>query len=209
MKRPIAIRVLALLLCFGFVISETACTVDQVLSDIDVAIQIAASLAPAVGTVAPADGALITVFSTLASGGMKDIQSAYDAWSKSGSTSDLQKAQAVIAEVKGNLSHELQTAHISDPKTVTAVTNWCNLLYSSLTAVEAAFPQSAQAGVQAHAASAPIPTPESLQARWVSEVCSGDAKCSKLVKVHHVHAKAHGGFFHAIGTGIGEAMFGG
>jgi hypothetical protein len=211
MKRNLATRVLALLLCFGFVVSETACTVDQVLSDIDVAIQIAASLAPAVGTVSPADGAIITVFSSLASGGLKDIQAAYDAWNKSGTTSDLQKAQALVAEVKANLANELQTAHISDPKTVTAVTNWCNLLYSSLNAVEAALPalQSGQAAVRARAAVAPIPTPESIQARWTTEVCAGDAKCSNLVKVHHIHQKAQGSFWHKTGSALGEALYGG
>lgn len=187
---------IALVLCFTMF--TVACTVDQVLSDIDVAIQIAASLAPAVGTVAPADGAIISVFSKLASSGVNEIKAAYDAWHNANTASNLVRLQATVKEVNGNLTAELATAKISDPKTVTAVTNWCNLLYATLNAVAAALPQP-QGAVAARSMSKPteLPTPESLQARWSIEVCKGDAKCSGLVKVHHKTEKASGirGFF--------------
>jgi len=185
----------------------SACTVDQVLSDIDLALQIAASLAPAVGTLSPADAAIITTFTTLGHGGIVEIENARAAWIASGTASDLAKLQAVIAEVKANLANELATAHISDPKTVTTVTNWVNLLVSAITAIAVALPQVNTSAELARVATVTIPTPEELQARWTTEVCQGDSKCSSLVKVHHKRAKGRG-FWSSLGNAIGEAKFG-
>lgn len=173
------------LLCF----SLTACTVDQVLSSIDVALQTAAQLSTAVGAVSPADGALITLLTGLASSGITAIQTAYDTYEKNKTTSNLQNVLDAAQALQVNLPALLAASHISDPATVQKVTAWVNLMVSCAQAIVSevqALSPSATPSVT-HAATYAL-TPENIQARWQTDVCKGDAKCGALVKVHHKHA---------------------
>jgi hypothetical protein len=175
---------LALILC----VSMVACTVDQVLADIEVVVQIAASIVPAVGAISPTDASVVQKLSDDATAAIKVIQADYDTYKASGATSDLTRLQSAINAIQTSLPQELAAAHISDPKTVAKVTNWCNLIYSTVNAIVAAIPALTPvpvAAVSAKSVSAPavFPTAKVIVARWNSEVCQGDAACAKLVKV--------------------------
>ena len=174
MKRSKVIVAVLTLLMF-----LTACTVDQVLADINVLIQIAASIGAAVGTVSPGDSAEIQKLSGIATAGVSAIQAAYASYKASGAATDLQKLQAAINAVQTNLSAELAAAHITNPASQQKITNWVNLIYSTLAAIVAAIPQ-LQAGKKAASLKVDI-TPKTLKARWDSEVCGGDTVCSSLV----------------------------
>lgn len=195
--RSTSVRVGAGVLALFFLLSTVACTADQVLSDIETGLSIAGALAPAVGALSPADAGAVQLLSSLAVTGLQDIQKDYDAWKGSGSSSDLLKLQATANQVKASLPSQLASLRISDPNAVQKVTAWVNLITSSINAVVAAFPpvtanpaeiRALVAGFGAAAVS--LPTPESLKARWASEVCQGNSKCAGLVSAKH--ARTHG-----------------
>lgn len=164
-----------------------ACSVDQVLSDIDVALEVAQNLAPAVGAVSVADGLIVAGLSGMAIKGVTAIQKTYDDYEagKPMTGSLVANIQAAANALKDNLASDLSAAHVSDPALLTKINNWCNLLYSMLNALLARLSGNVAA---VFASSATIMTPETLQARWQTEVCGGDAKCGKLVKVKHAHS---------------------
>lgn len=180
---------IALVLCLSLV----ACTVDQVLADINVGLQIAGALGPAIALVSPPDAAAVGGLVTLATNGLNVIKTDYDQWKASGAQTDLEKLQAAINTINGNLSSELNAAHIVSPKAVATVTAWDKILSSTFGAILALLPQfQAASTVRAKAAVAAKAsvtlTPEGLQARWSAEVCQGEAKCAKLV-AYHAHGK--------------------
>lgn len=173
---------LALVLCASMI----ACSTDQVFADINVVAQIAINIAGAVGTVAPQDAALIASLSKIAADSIAVIEADYKTYKASGAASDLQKLQAALAAVQTNLPAELAAAKISNSATSAKVTNWVNLIVTSVAAVAAALPQlqSPQVSLsQKVAVAKTLPTDKVLQARWASEVCAGDVACGKLVKV--------------------------
>ena len=183
------------LLCFSMM-TTTACTVDQVLSSIDVALQTAAQLSTAVGAVSPADAALITLMTGLATNGINAIQTAYDAYEKSKTASNLQNVLVAAQTLQTQLPSLLAASHISDPTTVQKVTAWVNLMVSCAEAivseVQALSPTTTVSPTAAPMARASYTlTAESIQARWQSDVCKGDGRCGALVKVHHKHARFH------------------
>jgi hypothetical protein len=177
MKKTLS-SLLVLILCFSLV----ACTVDQVLADINVLIQIAASIGAAVGNVSPADSIIIQKLSGIATAGIAAIQTAYDTYKNSGATTDLQKVQAAIAAVQTNLSQELAAAHITDPASQQKVTNWVNLIYSTLAAILAALPQLQTLQKNGRPKITLAVTPKTLKFRWDNEVCQNNSACSALVK---------------------------
>lgn len=176
-NRRVGMSAIALVLCCTLV----ACTVDQVLADINMLIQISASIGSAVGPVSATDGAEIQKLSSIASTGMAAIKAAYTTYKQSGAISDMQKVQAAIGALQSNLAQELSAAHILNPASQQKVTNWVNLISSTLAAVLAALPQlqNKQLGKQAKLASSI--TPKTLKARWTTEVCGGDQVCAALV----------------------------
>ena len=162
-----------------------ACTVDQVLADIDLVIQMTASITTAVGAVSPADAAILNTVVTVATTGLAAVQAAYDTYKASGATTDLAKVQAAIAAVKTNLAQELVAMHITDPAATQKVTAWVNLVTVTLNAVLGLLPQlGVTAGTSQYKVE--VISPKALQARWVSEVCKGDAACGKLVKIRSI-----------------------
>jgi hypothetical protein len=194
--KKLALSALVLVLC----LSLAACTVDQVLSDIDLLLQTAAQIGTAVGAVSPADGAIITALSAIATKGITTLQKTYDSYKASGATTDLAKVRAAANALNSNLAAELAAAHISDPATLAKVTAWCTLIYTTTNLVLNALPQATASAEQPSGAMsmfggspkrAPIviqiPTPEQLQAQWETQVCKSDQKCGKLVKARHVH----------------------
>jgi hypothetical protein len=188
MHNKIVSSLLVFVLCFSMI----ACTVDQALADINVVLQMANALAPAVALVSPPDAVLLGAFITTATAGINLIKQDYDTWKASGATTDLQKLQAAITTFNNNLPAELAAAHVQSPAAIKTVTAWDAVITSTLSAVLALLPQLTSANSlkakAAIAASSPVPlTPEGLQARWSAEICGGEAKCSKLV-VYHKHS---------------------
>lgn len=166
----------------------TACSVDQVLSDIDLALQASENIAIAVGTVSPSDAAAIQVVAGIGIAGMKAIQDTYDAYEANKTAGTLKNLQAALTAVQTSLTEALAAAHIVDPSTVLKVTAWVNLVITTTNIIASAVgnvasnPNSKLAKIQLATA---IPTPEALHTRWLNEVCSGNVACGKLVKVHH------------------------
>lgn len=181
------------LLCCSMMLT-TACTVDQVLSSIDVALQTAAQLTTAVGAVSPADAALITLLTGLATNGVNAIQTAYDTYEKNKTASNLQNILVAAQTLQTDLPSLLSASHITDPTTVQKVTAWVNLMVACaqgiINEVQALSPTPAPAAVSMSRTAIAL-TPEAIQAAWQSQVCNGDAACGALVKVHHKHAKWH------------------
>lgn len=202
-----------LALTISCLLFTVGCTVDQVLSDINLLLQTASNLATAVGAVSPADAAGIQIITGIASTGLTAIQQDYDTYRASGATSDLQKLKAAIFAVKVNLPQELAAAHVSNSGTTTKVTAWVNLVTTTLDGVLLMLPQLDSAGAPRAARvqiAVELPTADSLHARWQDEVCAGDAACGQLVKPKKVKAKKiTGSFWHNLGTSLGEAKFGG
>ena len=164
----------------------TACATDQVLADLNVAIQIAGQIGQAVGAVSPADAMIIAGLSATASAGLTAIKDAYDLYEKSGAATDLQKLQAALDAAKATYGEALKAAHVSNIATVAKVQAWANLIYTSLDAVLAAIGGQATANVKAMGRRniTLTITPQALKARWDSEVCKGESGCSGLVKTH-------------------------
>jgi hypothetical protein len=165
-----------------------ACTVDQVLTDINLLIQTAGSIETAIGAVAPADAAIVAGLTSIASKGLSAIQSAYDTYKQTQAQTDLEKLDAAIAAVKTNLPAELAAAHVYSPAAQAKCAAWVNLTVTTLDAVSELLPElqtaqtaNAKAAVVQKAAAKPNLAPQTIQARWSKEVCQGDAKCSKLV----------------------------
>lgn len=203
MKTSLGRAALALTLaCTMFLV---ACSVDQVLSDIDVGLQIAKNLAPAVGTVLPEDALVLDTFTSVAIAGITAIKQTYDDASGGAASTKLARIQAIATALKSDLSQDLAAAHVTDTTLIATITNWVNLINSILNAVIAEI-SGAHVMLSTNPPKSGDLTPESIQARWTAEVCKGDLKCGHLVKAHHVHKS---GFWQALGTGIGEWKFGG
>lgn len=200
-------------------LSLVACSVDQVLADVDLALQMTASLEVAVGNLSPADGAILAKLVGIASNGLVAVQAAYKTYEASGAQSDLDKAQEAARIVQMNLGQFLAAAHISNDAAVKKVTAWVNLVTIALDAVlqlskqiRAAVPQTPGQFAAVDKAAAPlIPTATELHKRWQKEVCAGDKKCGKLVAPRKIkRQKAAGtGFLNSLGNAIGESIFGG
>lgn len=198
--RSNSVRIGAAVLALFMVVSTVACTTDQVLSEIETGLAIAGSLAPAIGSVSPADAAAVQILSGLGVSGLKAIQSDYDAWAHSGSSSALVKLQATANQVKATLPAQLESLKITDPNAVAKATNWVNLIVTSIDAVTAALPAtSANPAELKTRALTSLPTSDSLKARWDAEVCKGNKACADLVRVKH--AKQHGRVLHALTFG--------
>lgn len=186
--RSLAVK---LALVSSLCLCSTACTVDRVLDAINVAIQVAASIGSAAGNVSLSDEQTIQNLSTIATGGLNVVQQDYDAYEKSGATTDIQKIQAAVNAVKTNLSNAMAAFHVTDPETQQKVVNWCNLLTGSLSAILSALPaiQTSQLQMAALLQYAKLNSltvsmsAKTIKSRWDKEVCQGDKSCTKLVRV--------------------------
>lgn len=197
-----------------------ACTVDQVLADINLAVQAAGSIGLAVGAVSPADASIIAGLSALATKALTVIQQDYDAAKASGAQSDLDKLAADVSAIQANLPAALSAAHIENSAAQQKVTAWVNLTVASVNAVNAyvkqvtpATTKNQKATLLRTAAADPNLSPDTFEARWSKDVCGGEKKCSGMVRQHKgvLHAIRQGTAapFHALGDAIGEAKFGG
>jgi hypothetical protein len=181
MKRSFADRFFAAALAVAFCVAMTACTVDQVLTDIDLALQMSANIAAAIEPISPADAALLTLAINIATTGLQVIQTDYDQWKASGAQTDLQKLEAALTTLKTNLPMELAAAHITNPASIAKANAWVNLVVTTCTAVLQLLPQT-----PGTAAMAVFPTPQKIKAGWDMDICAGAKTCSDLVKIHKI-----------------------
>lgn len=197
MKRSLTLlwQVSTIALLCAAMITQTACTVDEVLSTIDAALQTAAGLEVAVGAVSPADAAALRLLTGLAEKGIGGIQVAYDTYEKNKTNSNLQNVMVAAQAIQTNLPQELVAVRIQNPNAVQKATAWVNLVSEAvggvITVVDAAQQPSQQQPrmmAMAHAAPA-ILTAASVQQRWQTDVCQGDTTCGALVVPHHKHAR--------------------
>jgi len=175
-------RSLICVLCFSLV----ACTVDEILSSIDAALQTAQGLSAAVGAVNPADAAELQLLSGLGIAGIQAIQKAYDTYESNKTTNNAQNVVVAAQAIQTNLPQELAAMHITDPSAVQKATAWVNLMTDCasaiVTEIQAVSPAAGPKAVKPYAL-----TPEYIQQRWLTDVCQGDTACGNLVKVHHKH----------------------
>jgi hypothetical protein len=195
MKNKKYIKLLILLLF----IPLTACTVDEVLDDIDVGIQIASNIGLAIGNVSSADEASIQAISAQATAGLNLIQQTYNQYQIADPQTLSQKVNEVATLFEQNFKQSLSLVHVSNSSTQQKVQSWANLLIGSVNAVIAALPLFKSntiispvaeyndgflwaVGNKTHGFNVPL-TATQLQKRWTKEVCNNETKCSKLVHV--------------------------
>jgi hypothetical protein len=186
-KQSFRKQLLAVVMVLPLTVGLMGCSVDTVLSDIDIALQTAQNLETAIGAVSPADAAVLSLLTGLATTGVTAIQAAYNSYESSKTASNLANVVALAKALQANLPQELAAAHITDPNAVAKATAWANLITDTVGAIVNQIQPPAMATPTSQAKA--MPTPELLQARWQSEVCRGDVACGALVKVHHKHAK--------------------
>lgn len=182
-QSTLAIGLICVMLVFAPACNKVSA--DQVLTDIKLLSQTATVVCSTLGTVLPADAAVCSAIANMASKGIDVIRTDYDAWRASPTTTNLQKVQAGIAQLRANLPAELAAAHISNQQSVATITAWVNLITSTLDAVLGMLPQlQAKGGRRASdkAVLKSLPTPQTIQQRWLTEVCKGDTVCGS--KVH-------------------------
>jgi hypothetical protein len=177
------------------VVMFTACTaaqVDMVLSDVDLVLQTANSLGAAIGAISPADAAALSLLTGVAITGVNAIKTAYDAYEASKTASNLQNVIVAAQTLQKNLPQELAVLHIQSQNAVTKATAWVNLVVSTAEAVVTTVSAvtGAPTTAKTHGFIVSV-TPESLQARWQQEVCSGDTACGTLVRIHHKKTARH------------------
>jgi hypothetical protein len=176
------------LLCIS-TLFMSACTVDQILTDVDVVLQTANSLSVALGAISPADALIVSTLTGLAENGVNAIKADYASYEANKTASKLQDVLVAAQAVQTNLPAELAAAKISDPTTAAKVSNWVNLVTDVVGGIISTIQGTkAMATASTHGIVMAMPTPESLQARWQSGVCSGDVACGNLVKVHNKRA---------------------
>lgn len=175
------------LLCISM-LSMSACSVDQILSDIDIALQASESIALAIGTVSTADATEIQNIADIGISGLKVIQTAYSAYEANKTTDTLQNLELALTQVQANLKDALAVAKIKNVDAIAKITAWVAFVTTTLNIIAKAVgkaksnPNNKVAMVDLAAS---VPTPESLHTRWLNEVCKGDQHCGKLVKIHH------------------------
>jgi hypothetical protein len=196
MNRSFGSKFLAIVLAVALVGCQ-ANAVNQVLSDIDLALQTGNVICSSIAIENQGDATACASIATIGINSLTVVQTAYNGYEASGSQTDLAKLQAALAAVKTNLSAALKAAHIVDPNTVTLVTNWVNLIIGVVNDVVTLIPQlqtnqvaaKDKVAKQASSVAAYLPTAEGIKAQWDAKVCNGVASCENLVTVHHIHKK--------------------
>lgn len=150
------------------ILSLAACTTDQILADLNLALQIALEIVPTVMAISPTDAAAIQRISQAASTGLQAVTSAYNAYKKSQASGDLAALEVALDNFKGNLNAVIAAAQVKDPRSVAKVTAWANLIYSVTDAILSAIPQAKATGPKRMTTYVVLPKPEDLKAKWTA-----------------------------------------
>lgn len=206
--RPRTATALLLAVALFCVTFSAACSfsVDVALSDIDIVLQTADAVCSnaVLGAVLPAETQACELVANVGVVGLNFVKSAYDTWKASGAATDLQKLQAAIALAQTDLNQALSVLHVTDAHVVEVVQKWVAIVVSTFTVVLELLPKLTSAmtahskSVQVAQIASMLPTPETLKARWVNEVCKGGKACSTKVKVHHIRPAVYGLTMHLV-----------
>ncbi len=179
MKKLLAVSLAAVMVL-------VACNVDQILRDIDFALNTASALAGAVGNVSPADAAEIQWIADIGRDGLNAVRAAYQTYKASGAQTDWQKVQAAADAIRANLAQELAAGRISNPKAVSTATRWVTFIVSAVDDIIGAITTTTTttAGqVKANVkVSKKLPNKDDLKKRWDMGVCQGDTACMALAQ---------------------------
>lgn len=192
MTKKILSVVIAAILCFSMV----ACSVDEVLTDLDLAVQMTATLIPALGNISTSDAAEVAKLTTIAEEGLAVVRMDYEAYETSGATSDLARVQAVADALRSNLSQNLQAAHIGNEETVRRVTAWVGLVALTLDAITRLSQQAVVLPAHCYAGSKfetcmsfassvagmYVPKAATLKKDWDKKVCKGNKACEVKIR---------------------------
>lgn len=177
------------LLCMSMACTQAQ--VDAVLSDADLILQASQNLGAAIGALSPADADKLKSLTDMGINGIQLIQKEYDTYEANKTQSNLNNVLAAVNTLQANLPQELATLHISNANAVQKATAWVTLVtdFAAFVVREVSAISNQPAARTTRTMTLSMPTPESLQARWRSEVCQGDAACGALVHVRHKHLK--------------------
>lgn len=153
------------------IVSMVACTTDQILADLNLALQIAVEIIPTVATISPADAMAMQRVSAIAQQSLQVIINGYNAYKQTGTATNLQTLESALDAFKGQINAAIAVAQIKNPASVAKITAWANLIYSVTDAILSAIPQaksSGKASVKTMKKLAVLPKPEDLKMRWAA-----------------------------------------
>lgn len=170
--------VLALVLAIA--VAATGCSAQWIniaLQDLPVLTQMALNIATLVSALASgqqastADVAVIQNISAQASRDLNLLQSLYNQYKASPSTTTLQKIQSVISDLNQNLPALLQSAHVSNATLSARITAAVNLILTTVNSFASLMPQSTPTTARKTAA-APLLHASDLKKQWNQQVCA-------------------------------------
>ena len=174
-----------LALVMAIAIAATGCSaqwINVALQDLPVLTQMALNIATLVSVLASgqqastADVAIIQNISAQASRDLNLLETLYNDYKASPSTTTIQKIQTTIADLNQNLPSLLQSAHISNPTLSARITAAVNLILTTVNSFAAMMPQKLPLTARKGPA-APLLRAGDLRKQWNQQVCAptGDA----------------------------------
>ena len=169
-----------LALVLAIAIAATGCSaqwINVALQDLPVLTQMALNIATLVSALASgqqansADVAVIQNISAQASRDLNLLQSLYNEYKASPSTTTLQKIQSVISDLNQNLPALLQSAHVSNATLSARIAAAVNLILTTVNSFASLMPQSTPTAARKTAAS-PLLHPKDLKKQWNQQVCA-------------------------------------
>lgn len=185
MIRKISGISLASVLFLGLV----ACSVDQVIANIDIALQGAQNIGTVVSTINPADGDIVETAAATIIADLGLIKSLYDGWASSGATTDLNKIQAAVEQAEENQTQIEMATHLFDPASKIAFAAFMEITDLALDTVVHVVggnstPQSAfNAATGFASVGHPKYSAKDLKRKWDNNVCKGEKACRDRVKI--------------------------
>jgi hypothetical protein len=167
----------------------TGCSAQWIkvaLADLPVLLQMALNIGTLVTTLqsgqqlSASEAAEIQNISNEASRDLNLLQTLYNEYEASPSSSTIQKIQNAIADINQNLPALLQAAHIVDPVISTRVTAAVNLILSTVNSFATLIPQSVPPATAQKVTRRAIAIPHAsdLKKQWKQQVCGPTGKAA-------------------------------
>lgn len=171
-----------------------ACSVDEVIGNIDIALQGVQNIGDVITAINPEDGAAVQAGAAVVAGDLNLLKSLYDGWKSSGATGDLAKLQAAVTEAQANVTQIEAATHLKSAAAqdaFLATMSIASLAISTVADIVGDQNQSPpikrsamkfQTSNVAAFASRPVKWhPSDLKRKWDTEVCKGDKNCRSRV----------------------------
>jgi hypothetical protein len=169
-----------LALALAIALAATGCSaqwINTALQDLPVLTQMALNIATLVSTLAAgqqasaADNAVIQNISAQASRDLNLLQTLYNEYKASPSSTTLQKLQNAISDLNQNLPTMLQSAHISNATVSARIAAAVNLILTTVNSFATLMPQASPATVR-KGPSSPLLHAKDLKKQWNQQVCA-------------------------------------